>query len=103
MGLVEWLTFPFRRHPRQPLSARRPGREEMGQNRKVPLGMEATDMKLVDRVSRHNDALERGFGNRIRNGQPILGRASTHVEAMPEDETYAARFHRVFAKKGKKT
>ena len=100
MRLLDWLIYPFRRQTRQPLAARRPGREEMGQIRTVPLGMEATDMKLVDRVSRQNDALERGFGNRIRNGQPILGRASTHVEALPEDETYAARYHRAFAKKG---
>lgn len=101
MPFLDWITYPFRRDPRRPLSARRPSRSEMGQSTKTPLGMEATDMDLINKVSRRNDALERSFGNKTRDGHYILGRASTHIDAMPEDETYAARFHRAFAKKGK--
>ncbi|MEX0310390.1 MAG: hypothetical protein AB3N17_09090 [Tateyamaria sp.] len=103
MGLVALVRRAFTREARRPLAARRPGRDEMGQNRTVPLGMEATDMALVDRVSRRNDALERA--NAVRtSGHRIdsyTAQASTHVDAMPEDETYAARFHRAFQKRGK--
>lgn len=76
----------------------------MGQVRSVPLGMEATDLALLDKVNRRNDALERV--NRIKTNRTALNGhyaadTSTHIQAMPEDETYAARFHRAFLKKGK--
>lgn len=65
--------------------------------------MEATDLSLIQQVSRKNDALERTsspgvFG--ILSGGHNTNHAATHVDAMPEDETYAAKFHRAFNKKG---
>ncbi|MBY5932916.1 hypothetical protein KUV51_07905 [Tateyamaria omphalii] len=103
MGLFSLIQRAFTREARRPLAARRPGRDEMGQDRSVPLGMEATDMALVDRVNRKNDALERANTVRTSNSKhdTYTAHASTHVSAMPEDETYAARFHRAFQKKGK--
>ncbi|WP_299702971.1 hypothetical protein [uncultured Tateyamaria sp.] len=103
-ALWHMVTMPFRRAPRRPLSARRPDRDEMGQTRVVPLGMEATDLTLVNKVNRRNDALERV--NQIKTDGTAkkggyMAEASTHIQAMPEDETYAARFHRAFHKKGK--
>lgn len=100
MSLWSTLTYPFKRQGRRPLATRRPERAEMGQERKTLLGMEATDMSIVDAASRRNDALDRSIGNRIQDGQPLFGRASTYVEAMPEDETYARRYTRVFQRKG---
>lgn len=100
MRVFDLLTYPFRRHPRKPLAARRPDRADMVHTRSVPLGMEATDLALVDKVSRRNDALERttqiGSGDR----HAYAARSSLHVKAMPEDETYATRFHRMFQMKG---
>ncbi|MEM6371870.1 MAG: hypothetical protein AAF727_03695 [Pseudomonadota bacterium] len=101
-SLLSLLAAPFRRSPRRPLAARQPGRAEMGQDRDVPLGMEATDLALVDRVSRQNDALERtsavGSARRGAKGS-FTAAASTTVEAMPDDETYAARYHRAYIEK----
>ena len=97
MRWLELLSYPFRRQPRRPLAARRPERAEFGQDRKVPLGMEATDLDLVERVSRKNDTLERA--NMARPGDHAA-QSNLHVAAMPEDETYAARFHRAFQQKG---
>jgi hypothetical protein len=99
--LWQIMSTPFRRAPRRPLAARRPGRAEMGQIRTVPLGMEAIDMALVDQTNRRNDALERTHA--IKTDTATAGgytvQASTHVNPMPEDETYAARFHRAYMKK----
>ena len=100
MALLSWLLYPFQREPRRPLAQRRPDRREMGQDVETPLGLEATDMALVNRINQRNDALERASANYARDGRPVFGRPSTHVEAMPEDETYAARFARAFQKKG---
>ena len=96
------ISAPFRTGPRRPLVARQPSRAEMGQERHVPLGMEATDLSHVDRVSRQNDALERT--NRIPNGQSrgtFTAATSTKVDAVPDDETYAAHYHRAYIKKDK--
>ncbi|WP_299627101.1 hypothetical protein [uncultured Tateyamaria sp.] len=99
MGVLELLTRPFRRTARRPLAARRPGRDEMRQVRTVPLGMEATDLGLVDRVARQNDALERSTPVGKRRADSFAARASTDIDPMPEDETYAARYHRAYQKK----
>lgn len=96
MTLWERLTYPFRTAPRRPLAQRRPHAER--DTRDVPLGMEATDLKAVSAVNRRNDALERVFGG-IRPGARAQDRAA-HVEHMPDDETYAARYHRAFQQKG---
>ena len=93
------LTRPFCKEPRRPLAARRPGRDEMGQNHPRPLGLEATDLALIGRVTRRNEALERTTSIGMRRTGIFERHASTHVDAMPEDETYAARYHRAFMKK----
>jgi hypothetical protein len=63
--------------------------------------MEALDIDLVERVNRRNDALERV--NSVRRGGLLSGHAdrlaATHVEPIPDDETYAARFHRAYNRK----
>ncbi len=98
--LWQIIRTPFLRSPRRPLSARRPGRDEMGQTRAVPLGMEATDMSIIDRVNRQNDALERTQKVHMRSNTGFFAAsAATQVDAMPEDETYAARYHRAYIKK----
>lgn len=101
MALLDWLTYPFRRGPRRPLAERRPERGEMGQEPERPLGMEATDLRLVDEVSRRNDALERTNMMRTGGRMPLASASSLHIKAMPEDETYAQRFHEAFQKKRK--
>lgn len=98
-GLWQTLTYPFRRGPRRPLAARRPERDEMGQQMEIPLGMEATDLKLIDRVARQNDALERTHVMKNRGTGMFFARQATQIDPMPEDETYAARFHRAYNKK----
>lgn len=102
MSIWATLTYPFRRQPRRPLAARQPARPA---NREVPLGMEATDLTLVDRVNRRNDALERVNQTSAHRDGPseYVASASTDVTPMPEDETYAARYHRAFTKKGSQT
>ena len=95
MSFWDRLTYPFRFGPRRPLSARQPAAER---TRDVPLGMEATDMDAISAVNRRNDSLERVFGG-VRPGQNARDRAG-HVDPMPDDETYAARYHRAFQQKG---
>jgi len=100
-ALLSFLATPFRRGARRPLAARQPGRAEMGQVRNVPLGMEATNLDLIDQVNRRNDALERVntiAGQRGSKGS-FTAEASTHIDPMPDDETYAARFHRAYIEK----
>lgn len=100
-AVLSLLTAPFRRGPRRPFAARQPGRAEMGQVRDVPLGMEATDLDLVDQVNRRNDALEKvnTIAGQRRTKGSFVAAASTHVAPMPEDETYAARYHRAYIEK----
>ena len=100
-ALLSLLSAPFRRGPRRPLAARQPGRAETVQVRDVPLGMEATNLDLIDQVNRRNDALERAntiAGQRNSKGS-FAAAASTRVDPMPDDETYAARYHRAYIQK----
>ena len=95
------ISYPFRRTPRRPLHARMPSRDEMGQTQSgTPLGMEATDLSLIERVARRNDALERTSTIAMNKERSHLQGSSSHVTAMPDDETYVARFYRAFQKKG---
>ena len=71
----------------------------MGQIAATPLGMEATDLTLIDRVARQNDALERTHTIGARKSGSFVARTSTHIDPMPEDETYAARYHSAYIKK----
>ncbi len=96
MTLWQRLTYPFRAAPRRPLAARQP--QAAQPSSETPLGMEATDLNAVSAVNRRNDSLERSFGG-IRPGTRAQDRAA-HVERMPDDETYAARYHRAFQQKG---
>lgn len=93
------LTYPFRRGPRRPLSHRRPTRD--AQTEHTPLGMEALDLALVQSVNRRNASLERVstfFAPKRKTGS-FLEHAETSVTPLPDDETYAARFHRAYMKK----
>ena len=103
MSLWEKLTYPFRLGPRRPLASLRPERD--ASLSEVPLGMEATDLEAVARVNRRNDALDRtnGHGSGLRRFGTHTRNSATHVAPMPEDETYAARYHRAFQKKGHST
>jgi len=95
MSLWQSLLTPFLRQPRRPLSQRQPSvRISTGT---VPLGMEATDLELIQKVGRKNDALERTTGH---SAGLFFRSAATDIDPMPDDETYAARFHRAFKKKG---
>lgn len=77
---------------------RQPERQEGRNNQVVPLGMEATDLDMVDRVTRRNDALERVSSGWLVKNRPT--ERSSHVRAMPDDETYARRYFSMFKKKG---
>jgi len=90
MSLWRSLTALFRREPHRPLAYRQPQLRE----RDVPLGMEATNMDVVDAASRRNQSLERSaklgsFGNY----------AETPIRAFKDDETYAKQYHRLYDKK----
>ena len=102
MDVLNWLTYPFRRGPRRPLADRQPSRSEMGQARDVPLGMEATDLDMGDRVSRENDMLERSTQLGHEDGRHgYRPRSGLAITPMPDNETYAARYHRAFVEKGR--
>ena len=67
----------------------------------MPLGLEAVDMSMIDTVNRQNAALERVsnmFAPRRRIGS-FLESAESHVTPLPDDETYAARYHRAYNQK----
>ncbi len=100
MSLWRVLSYPFKSRSRRPLAARRPDRAEMGQSKDVPLGMEAIDMSIVQKASLRNDALEKAT-TAFRTPKGFFqGMRSTYVAPMPEDENYAARYHRAYNKKG---
>lgn len=97
MTLWGLLSAPFRRGPRQPLAARQPHR---AQTAAVPLGMEATDLDLIAQTQRRNDALERVIkAPAIAGLNGWTGAASTDVAPLPDDETYAAHYHRAYQRK----
>jgi len=85
------------RFQRRPLAAMRPDAPK----RQVPLGMEAMDLKLIDRVTRQNQALDRTSGAGLMNtGHGRLGDSESRaVIDMPQDETYASRYHAAFKSK----
>jgi hypothetical protein len=93
--LWHWISAPLRRTPRGPLSARQPNRDD---GTATPLGMEAIDMSLVGAAQRRNAALERPstLFTRNRRFSGFLDAAETSVSALPDDETYAARYHRAY-------
>ncbi|MEM8979823.1 MAG: hypothetical protein AAGD04_10085 [Pseudomonadota bacterium] len=80
----------FSSGPRRPLSASQPARPDTT----TPLGMEATDLSLVQKTNRKNDALERvmTFSEKGAN-------AAGHVAPLADDESYAAKYHRLYGPK----
>lgn len=77
----------------KPLSSRQPPRAAP---RETPLGMEAIDMAEINRTNRRNESLERAHTNWTSRDRSMA--AATDVPAMPDDETYATRFHTAFIK-----
>jgi hypothetical protein len=59
---------------------------------KPPLGMEATNITGFDYAVRVNQNLARDTGSRLGNNGSQLAARSVAPAAMPEDETYAARY-----------
>lgn len=102
-GILSLLTAPFTRGPRRPLSQRRPEAQGGRRERDVPLGFEAIDMDVVDEATRRNEAAERSSRMFSRGLHSHIERARTRIAPMPEDETYAARFHRAFQTKKDKS
>lgn len=78
----------------RPLSRRQPQRRVANT---PELGMEAIDMTEVRRTQRSNESLERVNDpwSQRRGGSRTV---DTSVDAMPDDETYAKRFHAAFMK-----
>ncbi|WP_299963042.1 hypothetical protein [uncultured Roseobacter sp.] len=103
MRLWSLLMAPFRRKARQPLSHRQP--EGRAASRTVPLGMEATDLDLIQSVNRRNAGLERvsTFFRPFSGQRYALEDAETQTRAFADDETYAARYHRAFNQKKAQT
>jgi len=99
MRIWSLLASPFRRARRVPLAQRRPARAV----RDVPLGMEALDLDAVAAVNRRNNALERVSGGDIGRGArghwSAPGQTARPALDLPDDETYAARYHRAFQHK----
>ena len=90
---MNWLKQILFGGPRRPLSARQPSRPDT----ETPLGMEATDLSLVQRINRKNDALERvmTFSEKGAN-------AAGHVAPLADDESYATKYHRLYGRKDPK-
>jgi len=99
MTVWDWLTYPFKRGPHRPLAQRQPERAKTDE---IPLGLEAVDMSVVQAANRRNASLERVntfFAPKGRMGS-FVEHAETSVDALPDDETYAARYHRAYNQKG---
>ncbi|MCV3271091.1 hypothetical protein [Roseobacter sinensis] len=97
MALWQWISWPFRREPRRPLAYRQPQRS-IDVNSAAPLGLEAMDLAQIDAVNRRNAALERVSNPFAPHQTRALSPegAETAVTAPPDDETYAARYHRAY-------
>lgn len=91
MSLWRRLTAPFRAGPRRPLSTRQPQISDQ----EVPLGMEATDLDLVNKVNRRNQSLERSNATWKGSFAEATDRA---VKKLKDDETYAKEYHRLYSK-----
>ncbi|WP_298862589.1 hypothetical protein [uncultured Sulfitobacter sp.] len=78
----------------RPLSSRQP---QSRPSQAPELGMEAIDMAEIRRTQRSNESLER-VNHIWTRGNGSSGRIDTSVDAMPDDETYARRFHAAFMK-----
>ncbi len=95
MSLWNHFIALFRSGPRRPLAMRQPKLEK----REVPLGMEATDLDVVEATIRKNHSLERSSTVFGRNRGSFAEAAERSVRQFKDDETYAAEYHRTFGKK----
>ena len=94
IAVISYTQYLARRDTYKPLSRRQPARPA---SEDTPLGYEELDMDSVARVNRRNESLERGHTNWTRRGSGFLRRATgSEAEPLPDDETYAARFHSAF-------
>jgi hypothetical protein len=81
------------------LAARQPRKAD---TRHIPLGLEAVDMSIIDKVNQRNASLERVstfFAPNRRMGS-FVEHAETRVQPMLDDENYAAWYYRAYNKKG---
>ena len=78
----------------RPLSSRQPQRPDA---QTPELGMEAIDMTEIRRTQRSNESRER-VNNIWTQRRGTSTGVDTNVDAMPDDETYARRFHAAFMK-----
>lgn len=105
VALIAGIGFAQHRSQRgtyRPLASRQPQRPQRGE---TPLGMEATDLETVTRAARRNEALERAHTNWTRKDGSTFrfgsDAADTTIDPMPDDETYAKRFHAAYMKNKK--
>lgn len=91
MTLWRRITSLFLPSARRPLSARQP----QFKNREVELGMEATDMKVVDAANRRNQSLDR---SNSWNGS-FTEATDRSVKTFKDDANYARDYHRLFGTK----
>ena len=78
----------------RPLTNRQPARTD---KHTPELGMEAIDMAEIRRTQRNNDSLER-VTHLWGRKSGLSGGIDISVDAMPDDETYARRYHAAFKK-----
>jgi hypothetical protein len=96
---VSFLQYRAQKGTYRPLSSRQPSLGSNETERDVPLGMEEIDMQSVNRVNRRNAALERSNMDWIKGrGKNQIKTAADGIEPLPDDETYAKRFHSAFMK-----
>ncbi len=99
MNVLHWFTYPFRRGPRRPLADRQPRLRNTGD---TPLGLEAVDMSIIDKVNQRNASLERvnTFFAPSRRFGSFVEHAETRMQPLPDDENYAAWYYHAYTKKG---
>lgn len=97
VAVVALLQYRAQKGTYRPLASRQPDARAPQQD--LPLGMEAIDVTSVNRVNRTNAALERTSVDWIKGRQNNATRTGADsIEPMPDDETYAKRFHTAFMK-----
>jgi hypothetical protein len=98
VAVIAWMQARTRSGTYTPIASRMPRPDRQS----VPLGMEATDIDLVNRTTRRNESLERANTSLINKEKTSrLNASDLHIEPWADDETYAKRFHSVFQRKDK--
>ncbi|WP_370230071.1 hypothetical protein [Cognatishimia sp.] len=91
MSLLRRILSLFVPGPRRPLAMRQP----QFQDRTAELGMEATDMKVVDAANRRNQSLDR---SNSWNGS-FTEATDRSVRSFKDDANYARDYHRLYGAK----